>query len=487
MPSSSDQLTDPSAPLRAYIYDRTSRLIRPAPGAGDQRLENRRFCDRQGWPVVGEYSDPGRSASRYAKKAREDYDAMVAAVRDGGCDVLVIWESSRAYRTTRGYLDLRDLCEARGVLLCYNGRIYDMRRREDRYYTGMDALRNEDEAEAISERNRRTTRLNAERGGPHGRLPYGFRREYDERTGELLRQLPHEAEAEVVRECAERVASGKSLYWVAKDLNARGVPSPGGGSWSPLAVRGILLRPTNVGRRQHQGQVVGDALWDGIVQEDVYNACVRILKDPGRLSHQDSAVKYLLSGVAVCGACLGDAQPRPGLVRPRRNGARWSYTCVECFRVSIRTHVFDDVVTAAVLKYVERPAFAAALVPAGGGEGVRRELARAGAMEAQLMEARELAATLGADGRMVLSAVSLARLEGQLMPRIEAARASARDAGVPEVLRRLAGSRARQVWKDYDLVQRRAAVRAVVRVSLNRAGQGARRVLPGRFTWDWLH
>lgn len=479
--------------LRAFIYDRNSRIINGrGTSTADQDAENKRFCQRQGWSIADTFVDPGRGASRHSRVSRPDYDEMCrrieAGIRPGAahaeCDVLVVWAASRYARDLDVYVRLRDLCVRGSVLLCYNGRVFDLSNGDDRYHTGLDALQAEREAENIRDGIMRTTRANAERGRPHGRTPYGYRREYDPDTGELLGQFVHEPQAVVVREIAERIASGKSTYSIAKDLNERGVPNPTGTRWNPASLPALVLRPSNIGKRQHQGAVLGDAVWDPIFEDPaVYYACAKILRDPSRRTQQDSAVKYLLSGIALCGPCL----PERRILRPQRVGARWSYTCTVCFRASIRTPVFDDVVTATVLAYVERPEFAAAVsYPADIGGGMSAALAQVAAYEQQLAEARVLATQLGMDGRFKLSPLSLAAMESQLLPLIESARSRAQDASVPVVLRDLAGPRAREVWESYDLLQRRAAIRSVVRVSLNRAGKGTKVVRPERFTWDWL-
>jgi len=476
--------------LRAFIYDRNSRLLRPGTSTSteDQRLENRRFCESAGAVVVGEFSDPGRSASRYAKQSREDYLAMVKGIESGACDVLVIWEASRAYRSTRAYLDLRDLCEKKGVLICYNGRVYNMRDRQDRFTTGFDALRAEDEAEQIRERVLRTTRLNAERGRPHGRIPYGYRREYDQETGALLQQVICEAEAAVIREAADRVLAGQSLWRIARDFDARGIPAPGGDGyeWTMLSVRGILMRPSNAGKRQHQGVVVGTATWDAILDEEVYYTITGILGDPARRTQRDSTVKHLLSGIPFCGPCMDEGTER--FLKPANNGPARSYTCVKCFRVAVRTALLEEYVQHTVLAYVERPEFAAALRRQRADGAMASALAELQALEAQLEDARRLAATYDR-GRFLLSPTSLAALEQQLLPRIEAARARAQEPTVHPAVRRLAaaGVSAGAVWGEMDLIEKRAALRGLVRIRINRTQQGARGIRPGRVGFDWLY
>jgi DNA invertase Pin-like site-specific DNA recombinase len=476
------------APLRAFVYDRVSRIGRKATtSTQDQDIENRRLCERYGWVVAESFADPGRGASRHSKTDRPQFEAMLKRVGAGECDVIVVWEASRAHRDLEVYVRLRKLCEQRNVLLCFNGQIYDMSKSADRFFTTMSAAQAEYEADAIRDRILRTTRLNAERGRPHGRIPYGYRRTYDERTGDLLEQVVYEPEAAIVREATERIAAGQSTYSIAKDFNARGLPSPGGAQWTLMAIRDVVLRPSNVGQRQHQGVVIGEAKWDPIIpqeQRESYFAAVKILKDPSRLRQHDSTVKWLMSGLVMCGACADDPEPAERILRPRNASRNKSYVCTTCFRVSMRVAVMDEVAQATIVAYVERREFAASLEHRDGN-GAAAALAEVAAMESQLAEARQLAKTFE-NGRFRLSPLALADMEADLLPRIEAARSRAQDQTVPVALRRLAGPGAAERWEELDIAEKRTIIRGLVRVRLNRTRRGVRKVEPGRITWDWL-
>jgi DNA invertase Pin-like site-specific DNA recombinase len=474
--------------LRAFVYDRTSRDIKGTASEranADQNTENERICQRLGAVIVARFTDPGKGASRHSKSKRDDYERMVERVERAECDILVVWEASRAYRELGMYVRLRDLCTKHKVLLCYNGQVFDMTRGNDRFLTGLNALQAELEADVIRDRVLRTTRLNAERGRPHGRLPYGYRRVYDERTGALVEQVPDEEQAPIVQEIARRAAGGQSLYLIAKDLNDRGVPGPTGRPWDPQILPDLIRKPTYIGKRQHQGRVVGDAVWEPILDEETYYACVRLFSDPARRTSKGSAVKFLLSGIARCSVCKGVARPRRSFEKDR-----WAYTCVAtgCFKASIQVVPFDALVKEALLEYVERPEFVAALGRSAGGDATAAALAEAEALEAQLADAREMAGRWE-NGQLALSVASLASLERQLLPRIESARERAQSAEVPHALREIAGPGARARWDAMgeDLTWRRSVVRPLVVPWMNPAGKGVRGIRPGRFDLEWLY
>ena len=468
--------------LRAFVYDRTSNDPRGRGTANrDQNLENERFCQDQGWDIVARFTDPGKSASRHARTKRDDYERMVEGVQRGEADIIVVWEASRLSRDLEVYVKLRSLCEKHSVLLCYDGVVYDMTRSTDRQRTAQDALQGEAEADRIRDRNRRTVRLNAERGRPHGRIPYGYRRVYDPDTGELLEQVPDEEQAPVVVEIAKRAAAGHSIKSIARDLNERGIPGPTGGRWNHDIMPDLVTKPTYIGKRQHQGIVIGDAEWDPILDEETYYACVRLFSDPARRTTNNHAVRHLLSGISRCSQCKGIHRVQPAY-------GKLKYTCVTCFKTSIQVVPLDAIVTLAVLEHVERPEFVEALARPAEDGGTRAALVEAQALEVQLAEARELAGRW-VNGRLALSVASLASLEQELLPRIEAARGRAVSASVPGVLRELAGPGARERWAlmGEDLVWRRAVVKAVVVPWVNPAGSGVRTIRPGRYELEWLY
>src|SRR4051795_677977 len=212
------------APLRAVIYTRVSSDPNDrGRSVHEQEMDCRAVCSREGWEVVAVFADNDRSASRYATRERPEHRKLIRFIEDGHADVLVTWEASRAQRDLAAYARLRDLCERRKVLLSYSGRTYDMAEADDRFGTGLDALLAERESDQTRKRVLRAVRANAEKGRPHGKLLYGYRREYDPGTRELIGQVPDPDTAPVVQEAARRVLAGETPYAVAQNFNRRGI------------------------------------------------------------------------------------------------------------------------------------------------------------------------------------------------------------------------------------------------------------------------
>jgi site-specific DNA recombinase len=462
-----------AAAVRAVIYTRVSSDPNErGRSVSEQEAECRAVCERNGWTVLAVLSDNDRSASRYAAKSRPAYRQLIELVDAGGCDVLVTWEASRAQRDLAAYASLRDLCERRGVLLSYSGRTFDMADADDRFGTGLDALLAERESEQTRKRVLRAVRANAEKGRPHGKLLYGYRREYDPATRELIGQVPDPVTSEVVKEAARRVLAGETPYAVAQDFDRRGIPTPRGGrGWDLTQVKRLCVNRGYAGKRVHQGRVVGDASWPPLLDEATHLALAAKLSDPRRRTQRDSAVKHLLSGIAVCGVC-------GGRVRVQKNRGYLSYLCVDGFHVSRREDYVDAVVEGVTVARLQRPD-ALDLLTTGGDSAVAAALA----------EMRELRARLdgfydeAAAGK--LTPAGLSRIETGLLADIEAAERRAQRATFPAVVADTAGPDAEARWARLTLPQRREVINTLMTVRILPAGRGARTFRPGDVQIVW--
>ena len=68
------------------------------------------------------------------------------------------------------------------------------------------------------------------------------------------------AEAEAIKEAASRVLRGESIRSIAFDFNDRGIKPVAGGRWAGSTLRRMLISPRIAGLREHNGEVVGEAV-----------------------------------------------------------------------------------------------------------------------------------------------------------------------------------------------------------------------------------
>lgn len=282
-----------------------------------QHEDNERAVAERGWRLHSEpYRDDDRSASRYVKRGREDFDRLIADLKGESfdADILVLWESSRGSRRVGEWLTMIELCEERGVriFVTTHSREYDPANPRDRRSMLEDAVDSEYESAKTSERIQRDVRAAAEAGRVHGKNVYGYRRVYDDRTRVLVRIEEHPEQAPVVKEAARRVLAGETFYAIAKDFNERGIPGRRPTrvahrknlGWTPPAIKQMHSMPTYAGKRQYRGEILADGQWPALIDPDVWvNKLIPLMNNPARKRSNDWPAKHLLSGIAVCHVC----------------------------------------------------------------------------------------------------------------------------------------------------------------------------------------
>lgn len=463
------------------IYSRASK------GSGrsitEQLDANRAVAaEHPDWNTPAEYGLTDRSASRYARKEREDWARLLADMDAGRLDhgVIILWEPSRADRKLTSWSRFLDECIDRRMLVWITDheRGYDPNNSADWEALARAGVASVHEVNLLSSRIRRGLRGNATNGRPHGKISYGWTRLRDPDTGKTTEQVLDVHQAVVIREIASRVVAGEPCLTIGRDLDRRGEPAPAGGRWHRTSIKKLILRPSNIGMLAYQGKIVGPGNWPAILDEATYYACVRRLTDPARRTIKDGLIKYLMSGLAVCGPCGGP-------MYAEHNARRSVYTCKgrgqdgsRGFCTSIAMGRLDDFVEAVIVERLSRPDVAD-LIAAPADGAARDARARVLELEQRLAELYAEAAA----GR--LSAVGLAAVEAQLLPDLEAARAAETRVVRSPLVASVAGPDAATAWDELDLMRRRALVSALLTVAVNPVGRGVWVDAIDRVTVEW--
>lgn len=461
--------------MQAVIYTRVSDdHTGRSRSTQDQEAECRKQCEREGWPVKTVLCDQDIGASRFSGKERPAYQELRQVLEPG--DILVTWEASRAQRNMKDFVQLRDLSEELGALWSYSGRIYDMRRGDDRYFTGLDALNAEREVEHIRERVIRGKRAAAERGTPGSKPPWGYKTLRDEHTGRPINFIFDPLEVHQVRDAVLRVLEGESLTSILKRIN-----SDGGGRYvrpqSAQALKRCLTNPQISGLRKYRGEVIGKAVWEPIISDEDRQRVIAALASPRRKADKGTA-KYLLSYIAVCGVC--GAPVMANLPSDRR---RPVYVCSTPKRCVGRTmKLVDRVVEQFVLASAEK------MNPSAFNVDDRRvaaDLAQKKALEDQLRDFYEEAAEVG------LSARAQAIYEARVLAQISDIDARLSVSDQSPLLRRMMGRNARAYWamlsEEPDGLQaQRQIIRSMVKVTINKSTGNSRAFVPEDIEMEML-
>jgi len=444
--------------MRLDIYSRKSSADGGKSVAQQEEDLGEGIADH-GWAAGRTFTDDNRSASRYAVKPRESYDALVAHIAAGDCEAIGLWETARGGRREVTYFELLELCRAHEtrIYVFTHDRLYDLARRSDWRALAQEVIDSADMSAKISEGSQRGKRKIAKLGRPDGRLLYGYEREYDPMTGEYLRQVEHPEQAPIVRRMAEAVVQRESASALARKLNAEGVPTAMGKQWRGRDIGRLVQNPAYVCKRVHRKEVLPDveADWPNILDMDTWRTCCRILKDPDRLTHDTSDLKWFLTGVIPCGLDGCD-----GVLRVHRGAGARRYACVTCWRLAVSGEALDQYVTAVVRERLAKSDAKDLFLARSDGAALGHAEGEAKQLHAELAEWRALA-----KARKV-SPASFADIEANLLPKVAQADAVVRRLTAPAPLPELEGIDVGARWFDFSPGIQREVVRLLMDIRI---------------------
>lgn len=298
------------AALSAVVYSRISHdpLDRKL-GVERQEQDCLRLIRQCGWDLVRPpYRENDTSASTKSTARRPVYEAMLADLQAGAARVLVCYSTSRLTRRPLDYERLIRLVLDTGLQIStvVSGAV-DLGTADGRAIARVLAAMDAAEAERTGERISRASQQRAERGEWHGGPvpPWGYAFTDPTTSADGKRSLVVLPErAALVREAAERVLAGESLYRIRKDWNAHGLVSSFGRPWRSQGIRNVLVHGAAAGFNVRRGELYR-GLWEPILDEETWQHVRAILLDPKRdtRSFAQRSQLHVLTGLLWCGLC----------------------------------------------------------------------------------------------------------------------------------------------------------------------------------------
>lgn len=468
--------------LREFLRvskDRSGREKSPE----QQHADHARDGERHGFRLHDSpYWEVG-SASKFAGKARAEFPKLIADLqqRRFGADGLAMWEDSRGSRRVSEWALLLDLLAEQHLLVWVSthGRMYDPRNHRDRRTLLEGAVDAEYESGKTSDRLIRDHADRAAEGRPVGRLSWGYRSVYDDRSGRLVRREPdnESGRPDLVRELFTRFSAGTALVRIERDWKRRGIVNGKGHPFTAMQLRGMLRNRNYIAERVHiAGQetrwwkardaaVITPGTWEPIVDREVFFQVQAILDDPARVFTRPGGARHLLSMIARCGPCSGPL-------------AAMTFRGEEAYRCRDRGCVFvpKDELDALGMRRIE-DYLSSRSVHDGLrhlGEKMAEELSKLDERIAK--EESELAKLKARTKAGELSVDFAASVEPGIRARLEALAGQRKELSAPPELRGLTGSR-EDVRGRLAAIEDIARLRRIAQLVLDPARAGEMRVL----------
>jgi DNA invertase Pin-like site-specific DNA recombinase len=285
-----------------------------------QEADCRAAAVRMGLEVRQVHIDRGRSGFRNV--ARAGFDAAVSALTTGTVGTLIVWKVDRLSRRGMGQIGtvLDDVERAGGRIVFVQDGL-DTSQTQARLVLALlsEVARSESANIGMRVANAKAHLRNSGRW-IGGQPPYGLTLVADGRLDHDPRTAP------IAREIAERALADEPLVRIARDLNAREIPSPRGGQWGTGSVAQLLkgaafagLLPETVKRDgKYTGTVVpwrnpetGETvvIGRGIVTPAEQLQIVRLIETraaadiSGRRRGVRAETSHLLTGFLRCNGC----------------------------------------------------------------------------------------------------------------------------------------------------------------------------------------
>ena len=339
--------------MKAAIYVRiSSDKTGKAAGVRRQEKECRELAASRRWTVAEVFTDNDISA--YSGKRRPVYDAMLDAVRRGDVGAIVAWHTDRLYRRVTDLEALVKLIEATDVRIAtVTAGDFDLSTSSGRGTARILAAVGQMEVEHTGDRQRARWAQRKADGKllNLGKRPFGYRRKPG---SDRLTLVPNEAAA--IRDAAQQIINGSTVYRVCMTWRETGVRTPNcvcshgsevhaAGKCAKCGAKAKDLRdaaeqrealraarhtfegriwmPAHIRRMLMTDLLVGGPAWPPILTEDEHALVLARLKTqsvaPGG---RPAGRRYALNGMVVCGLCGAKLQGSSGAYRctPNRSG-----------------------------------------------------------------------------------------------------------------------------------------------------------------------
>lgn len=377
----------------AVIYARYSSHAQRDVSIENQVADCRIYAERLGLTVLEVYADhatTGRSDDRH------QFQRMIQDAKKGKWKTVLTWKTDRFARNRY------DSAVYKARLKRYDVRVQYAKESipdgpEGILMEGMLESYAEYFSANLAQNVRRGLNSNAQKCKLNGPAPLGYRRGSDGGY-EIV-----ESEAAVVRRIYQSIAQGTGYAELVRELNAAGIKTKRGGSWTKNSFHKILRNEAYIGVYQYGEHRTEDAIPPIITKEEFAAVQDKLATYKKHNAHTGDIREYLLTGKLFCGNC---GEGMVGICGTSKSGVRhYYYMCKghqahRCEMKNVKAEKLEDQVVSYTMQYVLQDDVIAELVDklleyqaqqqdSGMLEALRAELADVQGRLDNLMEAIE--------------------------------------------------------------------------------------------------
>ena len=257
------------------------------------------------WTFYKVYADEGISGKNI--EGRPAINELIADIKAGRVDNVLVYKIDRLTRSTRDLIDLTDIFKESNCTFNSLMESIDTQTASGRMFLKIIGIFAEFERENIIERITLACEKKVKEGYTLGNFTTSYG--YDKAIGEKVQTI-NEAEAKIVREIyAMYVEGNMSLHAIAQNLNQRNIKSKLGGTWTHSTVRQIFMNPNYIGKVRYgvddpNRYFEAEGKHEAIISEELYyEAQSRMGKIKKKSYTKRPKDDHYYSGTLYCGEC----------------------------------------------------------------------------------------------------------------------------------------------------------------------------------------
>lgn len=276
-----------------------------------QTREVNEYAENNGLTIDRYFIEKAQTATKVS--GREEFFALIAAVKRGEVKTIIVYKLSRLFRNTLESSKYRKLFRDKNVKLISVTQAVDEDTSAGRFQTNIMASVDQYQSETISDHVKSSMREMARQGFYTGGIVrYGYDLKIVPNGSKMRKSyIPHEKEAPVVKKIFEMYVGGYSLGMIRNYLNDNNIPTKKGKPFTNSFIARVIEDEMYIGTYRYRTQGYDDVIAPNVIppliDKETFRKANEIKDTKTSNTPQPRRTErlYSLTGKIKCGMCGG--------------------------------------------------------------------------------------------------------------------------------------------------------------------------------------